>query len=138
MLLKQLRERLLKDIGEILLAPGGKKSLKDMDTDGPDLSGIAVGEPKNKSFGDISTNAAMVLAPVLKEDPMKIAGILDRSIIRKWDEAENISIARPGFINFYLSRGFIGRQLTMIADKNKEFGKNDSGKNIRVQIEFVR
>ena len=137
MLLKELRERLLKDINIILLAPERMGKPSDSHSGKINLAGITVSEPKNKSFGDISTNAAMVLAPLLKDSPMKIAETLSREIISRWDEAGDVSIAKPGFINFYLDRGFLQKALAVIAAKNKDYGKNDSGRMDKVQIEFV-
>jgi arginyl-tRNA synthetase len=137
LLLKELRERLLKEIRKTFLVPGKKANYKELRPGKIDLSGITVSEPKNKSFGDISTNAAMVLAPVLKENPMEIAEILQKEIISQWEEVEDISIASPGFINFFLAGEFIRKALSGIASKNEDYGKNDSGKKIRVQIEFV-
>ena len=44
--------------------------------DGDIPAGIVVEEPRNRKFGDLSTNAAMVLAPVMKKNPMEIASII--------------------------------------------------------------
>ena len=70
--------------------------------DGPVPDGLTIEEPRNRSFGDLSTNAAMVLAPVMKKNPMEIADIIRDEEISGWDEIENINIVRPGFINFDL------------------------------------
>ncbi len=141
MLLGIFRERLLKDIKKIIAAQTGSRkaktvSLKKADQ-GANLSSITVSEPKNKSFGDISTNAAMVLAPVLKENPMKIAEAIKKDIISKWAEVEEASIASPGFINLNLDRGFLCRALESIARETKSYGKNNTGRQAKIQIEFV-
>ena len=49
-------------------------------------AGIAIEEPRNRDFGDLSTNAAMVLAPVMKKSPMDIAQIIAGEAISGWEE----------------------------------------------------
>ena len=44
--------------------------------DGVIPPGIVVEEPRNRKFGDLSTNAAMVLAPVMKKNPMEMANVM--------------------------------------------------------------
>ena len=92
---------------------------------------------KIKSFGDITTNAALVLAPLLKKDPMQIAGIIEQQIINKWEECKGINTVKPGFINMTLSDDWIKSSLPDIAKKYKDYGKNNSGNGIKTQIEFV-
>jgi len=79
------------------------------------LKGIAIEEPKNKKFGDLSTNAAMILAPVFKKSPMDIAQELKEEILSGWDEVENINIVKPGFINFDLNKQYLAGALKEIA-----------------------
>ena len=83
----------------------------------PVPDGLTIEEPRNRSFGDLSTNAAMVLAPVMKKNPMEIAGIIKDEEISGWDEIENINIIRPGFINFDLRTGYLADALKEIAGK---------------------
>ena len=101
------------------------------------LGGIAIEEPRNKDFGDLSTNAAMVLAPVMKKNPMDIAQVLADEVISGWDEVEDISIAKPGFINFKLKPGYLVEALKEIVKDKESYGKNDSGRKIKVQLEYV-
>lgn len=101
------------------------------------LKGIAIEEPKNKKFGDLSTNAAMVLAPVFKKSPMDIAEELKEEILSGWDEVENINIVKPGFLNFNLKKKYLAEALKEIAQKKERYGRNGSGKGIKIQIEYV-
>jgi arginyl-tRNA synthetase len=100
-------------------------------------AGIAVEEPRNKKFGDLSTNAAMVLAPVMKKNPLEIAGMIKDEEIIKWEEIEDVNIIRPGFINLDLKKSFLASSLKEIARKKQDYGKNDSGTGIKVQLEYV-
>ncbi len=108
-----------------------------LDIDISKLSGIMVEEPKDKKFGDLSTNAAMVLAPILGKNPMDIAGDLISGAISGWPEADNINIVKPGFINFNIRDDFLKAALVEIVQKKEDFGKNTSGGGIKVQLEYV-
>ncbi len=99
--------------------------------------GIAIEEPRNKDFGDLSTNAAMVLAPVMKKSPMDIAQEIVDEAISGWKEVEDISIVKPGFINFKLKPGYLVKALKEIVKDRESYGKNTSGRGIKVQFEYV-
>ena len=101
------------------------------------IGGIAIEEPRNRDFGDLSTNAAMVLAPVMKKNPMDIAQVFVDEVISGWDEVENVSIVKPGFINFDLKKEYLSEALKEIAEKKERYGTGDSGKNVKVQLEYV-
>ncbi len=101
------------------------------------IEGIAIEEPRNRDFGDLSTNAAMVLAPTMKKNPMDIARILADEVISGWDEVENVSIVKPGFINFDLKKEYLTEALKEIAEKKERYGTGDSGNGVKVQLEYV-
>ena len=105
--------------------------------DGDVPAGIVVEEPRNRKFGDLSTNAAMVLAPVMKKSPMEIAGIIKDEEIKNWEEIENINIVKPGFINFDLKKDFLTSSLKLVAEAKDSYGINESGRGMRVQLEYV-
>jgi arginyl-tRNA synthetase len=137
MLIYSLKKRLLEQIemsipafsGEV---PGSQTAIKKAN-----LSSISLGEPKNKSFGDLTTNAAMVLAPVFKKNPMQIAEIIAKDIIEKWQEATEISVAAPGFINFTIAPAYLQKAIQAVALGRSDFGKNTNGKGTKIQVEFV-
>lgn len=62
--------------------------------------------PRNREFGDFSTNAAMVMAKSVGKNPRELAGeILPK--LSELDFVANASIAGPGFINIKLKDEFI-------------------------------
>lgn len=62
--------------------------------------------PRNRAFGDFSTNAAMVMAKSASKNPRELAAeILPK--LSELDFVENASIAGPGFINIKLRDDFI-------------------------------
>jgi arginyl-tRNA synthetase len=101
------------------------------------LSNLAIEEPKNEQFGDLSTNAAMVLAPILKKNPFEIASKVEKELISKWDQIKDVNIVKPGFINFNLNDEFIKENLKSIIESKEKFGSNRNGKGVSVQLEYV-
>ena len=79
----------------------------------------------------------MVLAPVFKKNPMQIAEMIAKDIIGKWQEATEISIAAPGFINFTLAPEYLQKAIEAVAISGSDFGKNTNGSGTKVQVEFV-
>ena len=104
---------------------------------GSNLNSLTVEEPKNEKFGDLSTNAAMVLAPILKKNPFETASKVEKELISKWDQIKDINIVKPGFINFNLKDEFIKENLKTIIESKEKFGSNRSGEGIKVQLEYV-
>lgn len=102
-----------------------------------DLDNLTIEEPKNKKFGDLSTNVAMVLAPILKRDPMDIAEEFRDKVISGWSQVEDIDIVKPGFINFNLNQSFLKKALTEIVKKDEKYGFNNSGRGESVHFDYV-
>lgn len=62
--------------------------------------------PRNRDFGDFSTNAAMVMAKSAGKNPRELAGeILPK--LKELDFIADASVAGPGFINIKLKDDFI-------------------------------
>ncbi len=133
MLIQNLRKRLSDEILLLLKNSSGENegSLNDK------VMQITLTIPKNRDFGDLCTNAALVLAPVLKKPPLKIAEDIKRHIISAWPEAAGANVAAPGFINFFISRDYIIKNLEGIAIKKDDYGRNEHGANTKLQVEFV-
>ncbi|MBM3706038.1 MAG: arginine--tRNA ligase, partial [Actinobacteria bacterium] len=137
-LLNNLRHKLITSIRTVFIEEMQKRGeISSEDAVRFNYSGISFSEPRNKSFGDLTTNAAMVLAPVLRKNPAEVAAMIIEKIIGRWEEPENASVAVPGFINFSFNRCFIEKQMQVLAGLNEEYGLNDSKKGIKIQIEFV-
>jgi len=67
---------------------------------------IVVEVPKNRDFGDFSTNVAMVLARPMGSNPRAIAEKI-LPYLESIDYVDHVSIAGPGFINMVLKEDFI-------------------------------
>ena len=66
--------------------------------------------PRDPSFGDWSTNAAMILAKQLRRKPLDIAHDLLNGLDVASAGVERASIAGAGFINFAMQAGAEARQ----------------------------
>ena len=69
-----------------------------------DTASIVIEIPKDKSHGDYSTNVAMQLTRVLKNNPRKIAEAVVEALDKAAADIESCEIAGPGFINFTIKK----------------------------------
>lgn len=83
--------------------------------------------PTDPLNGDYSTNIAIIA----KLDADKIVGR-----IRQGPMLERIE-TKQGFINFFLSKGYLQKQLKEILKKKERFGSLDIGRKQAVQVEFI-
>jgi arginyl-tRNA synthetase len=94
--------------------------------------------PKRTGQGDYSTNAAMLLAPVLDAPPRVIAEKLGSALSELLgDQLERAEVAGPGFLNLVLSDAWVKEALRSILEAGDEFGAGAADPGYRVLIEFV-
>ncbi len=70
--------------------------------------------PADAERGDFTTNAAMILAGILKRKPMELAEeIISKFKVQssKFKWLEKVEVVKPGFINFWLSKDFLYTEL---------------------------
>ena len=111
---------------------------------GIDFARVAVEPPRDPSHGDLSTNAAMVLAGQVKQNPLQLAEKIAASLIgRELTTADyggagfTAEVARPGFINIRLAPEIWHAQLRAILRAGTAFGDSEAGGGRRVNVEFV-
>ena len=97
---------------------------------------IMLERPKSAEHGDFSTNVAMQLAKPLRQNPRAIAEALIAAL-PKSEYIAKVEIAGAGFINFFLSAQSQQTIVGEILNAGDAFGRNDSGKGEKVQVEFV-
>lgn len=100
------------------------------------LARIVVEPPRDAAHGDLSTNAAMVVAKPLGRNPRDVAGALVKHFEADPDVA-SVEVAGPGFINFRLGNAIWHRALAAVADAGADYGRSDIGRGERVNIEYV-
>jgi arginyl-tRNA synthetase len=94
--------------------------------------------PRRKGLGDYSTNAAMLLAPVLGAPPREIAGRIAGELEGLLgDDLQRVEVAGPGFLNLVLSDGWHERALRWVLDAGERFGAGGAERPERILIEFV-
>jgi arginyl-tRNA synthetase len=111
---------------------------------GLDFGRIAVEPPRDPAHGDLATNAAMVLAGAVKENPMtlaeRIAAALGHQELTSGDyhgRGFTIAAARPGFLNIRLDPAVWHAHLREILHAGTAYGDATSGNGERVNVEFV-
>ena len=97
---------------------------------------ILIEKPKNKDNGDIATNIAFQLAKKLHQSPLHIANQLQKELTKS-ELFKSVEVAKPGFLNFRLNTSSISNNLKYILKKDTQYGKNTSGSNKKVLVEFV-
>jgi arginyl-tRNA synthetase len=103
---------------------------------GTETARIVIEPPREAAHGDITTNAAMVLA--------KPAGLKPRDLAEKLaarlaalDEVAAADIAGPGFINLRLSDSFWRARLAEILGAGAAYGTSTLGGGVPVNVEYV-
>lgn len=97
---------------------------------------FVIERPKDRSHGDFSTNAAMLLAKPARSNPRALAQWLVEALGGS-PLLESIDIAGPGFINFRLSAAAWQAQLQAVHAAGAAYGRNDSGAGRTAGVEYV-
>ena len=92
-------------------------------------------DDQKQQFGDITSNAALVLAKALKQSPRDIA----QTISEKFHEEniEKIEIAGPGFLNFFLKPEAFSKLAQELFEQKQSFFKPETLNSKAINIEFV-
>lgn len=104
--------------------------------EGLDLSRVKVEPPRDAGHGDMSTNAAMVLAKAAGKNPRQLAETLAAKI-GALDGVRDVSIAGPGFVNFRLEPAAWAAVLKGVLSAGIRFGDSKMGGSKKVNIEYV-
>jgi arginyl-tRNA synthetase len=97
---------------------------------------IAVGPPRDASHGDMTTNAAMVLAPLARKNPRELAlDIAGR--LRELPQIIDVEVAGPGFINIRVKLAEFHSVLSEILRVGAAYGDSTIGTGTRVNVEYV-
>jgi len=112
-----------------------KDSLSKIGVD--DTSILTFETPNNPEFGDVACNVAMQLARTLKKNPRAIAEEIIANLEYNNEVIEKVDIAGAGFINIKFSPIFYSILFEKIRQHGKDYGKQDLGKGIKVNVEYV-
>ncbi|MCR1870876.1 arginine--tRNA ligase [Longicatena caecimuris] len=115
------------------LADAAKKAF---DTE-VEIEKIVIEIPKDKSHGDYSTNLAMQLTRLLKNNPRVIAEALQQNLDMEAAAIEHCEIAGPGFLNFKIKNTSLAQIIKTVLAQEDNFGHNETGNHERVNVEYV-
>ncbi|RHZ94810.1 arginine--tRNA ligase [Cereibacter sphaeroides] len=103
---------------------------------GLDLSAVAVEPPRDPAHGDMSTNAAMVLAKPSGKPPRAIAEALATRLAAD-PRISSAEVAGPGFLNLRLRPAVWQGMVATILQAGDAYGRSTIGAGQKVNVEFV-
>ena len=103
---------------------------------GLDRANVTVEPPRDSGHGDMSTNAAMVLAKPAGTNPRALAEALSAELA-KVEGITAVEVAGPGFLNLRLDAAAWLDELRDIADAGDDYGRSHIGDGRTVNIEYV-
>src|SRR5665213_3411148 len=103
---------------------------------GRDSPRISVEPPRDPAHGDVSANAAMVLAKAAGMKPRDFAEKL-RPRLARLEHVVSAEIAGPGFINLKLTDDFWQARLGDILRAGPTYGDSKLGRGRKVNVEYV-
>jgi arginyl-tRNA synthetase len=93
--------------------------------------------PKAESHGDLSSNAAMLLARLLKRKPREIAEEILAALKLDPNVVEKTEIAGAGFINFFFTVSYISLITKDILLAENNYGRSNKFAGKKANVEFV-
>ena len=103
---------------------------------GINQSRLVVEPPRDQTHGDMSTNAAMVLAKDADRKPRDLAEAIAEKL-RADPLIAKVEVAGPGFINMKLDPSLWREALRAAILAGPDFGRSDIGKSESVNVEYV-
>jgi len=92
-------------------------------------------DANKQQFGDITTNFALILSKGLNLSPMEFAKKVQENV--KNEFIDKIEVAKPGFINIFLTLDAIKHLTRELFEHEDKFFKNNSLQPQNYNIEFV-
>jgi len=96
---------------------------------------FSVDPSERPEYGDFSSNIALVGAKAAGAAPRDLAARIIATLPQ--DAFARVEIAGPGFINLHLKHEMIHGCLKAILEETDSFGPRQTGKGIKLQVEFV-
>ena len=100
------------------------------------IARAVVEPPRDPGYGDLSSNAAMVVAKPLGKSPRDVAAALAEHF-KADPDVTSVEVAGPGFLNFRLAEPVWHRVLKSVDTLGEAYGKSDLGRGEKVNVEYV-
>ena len=97
---------------------------------------IELERPRQKEFGDFSTNVALALASASGKKPREVAQTIVENLPSS-DFVSSVEVAGPGFINFHVTHGWLFDVLRNVIARGEDYGRAQEATGLSVQVEFV-
>lgn len=101
-----------------------------------DMPDVEIDVPKNRDFGDFSTNVAMILSRQLGKAPREVAKVIMDRIVPD-GLIDKMDVAGAGFINFYLNPKWYQRIIADILSQGDNYGTSKRHSGQSILVEFV-
>lgn len=98
---------------------------------------VSIEPPKDKKFGDMAVNIAMLLAKPSGMPPRQLAQKISGRLSSLSHDIQSCEIAGPGFINVTFSPAFWQQTALLVQKDGERYGQSDAGHGKKVQIEYV-
>lgn len=99
---------------------------------------FSLSPPKQESFGDLSSNIALLISKQIQKNPLEIAEEIKKTMLHQnLNDIEGITATKPGFINFVIKPSYYQNNLKLIIKNQENFGKDFKGKGKSANVEFV-
>lgn len=128
-LFSHFRDKIERDILPALIVEGKLPP-------GITTKGLTVEPPRDPKHGDISANAALVIAKSANMVPRDVATLV-ASQFRVDPDVARVEVAGPGFINLTLADGFWHERLREILHAGPSYGDCAIGNGRNINVEFV-
>ena len=128
-MIQTLKENLKNEIKETVIKCGYVSCEEDIN--------VILENAKDAEHGDYSTNIAMQLTKRAKKNPRIIAEEIVKNFDTNKADVAKIEIAGPGFINFFLKKTVFTKSIKGIIDLGDDYGKSNSGKGLKYNVEYV-
>jgi len=112
------------------------RALRESESSGPEPS---LERPPKPELGDYSSNAAMLLAAPLGENPRDVAGRLAEQLGGGLGEeaVERVEVAGPGFLNLFLGDRWYREAMAGLAAAGEGLAVAPAAPSERILVEFV-
>jgi arginyl-tRNA synthetase len=101
-----------------------------------DLPNIEVRPPKRVEQADYACSTPLAIQKLVGRPPMDIAEAIAKHLPSA-PFVESAEVAKPGYINFRLSKDWLRQQVEQIIVEGDNLAKLEVGKGKRAQVEFV-
>ncbi|MGQ0669924.1 MAG: arginine--tRNA ligase [Actinomycetota bacterium] len=101
----------------------------------PPLPEVELAKPKQKEFGDFSTNVALVLAARLGLNPREVAAVIVPHF-PPGGVVERVEVAGPGFINIFVGDEWLFDVLREVVERGPAYGRAEPS-GLSAQVEYV-